>query len=53
VEVRALGPSDLPTMRGMLALFGEAFDELGTNTAKQPPDEYLLGLLASTTFIHD
>jgi aminoglycoside 3-N-acetyltransferase I len=50
-EAKVLGPGNLPTMRGMLSLFGEAFAEPGTYTAKQPPDEYLRGLLAGSTFI--
>ena len=50
-EVKALGRDDLATMRGVLSLFGQAFDEPDTYTAKQPTDEYLGGLLASPTFI--
>jgi len=50
-EVKALGPSDLATMRGLLALFGDAFADPATYTAKQPTDEYLFSLLASPTFI--
>jgi aminoglycoside 3-N-acetyltransferase I len=50
-EVKALGPSDLATMRGLLALFGDAFADPETYTAKQPTDEYLCSLLASPTFI--
>lgn len=50
-EARVLGPADLATMRGMLWLFGEVFAEPGTYTAAQPPDEYLRGLLGSSTFI--
>ena len=38
-------------MRGVLSLFGQAFDEPDTYTAKQPNDAYLGGLLASPTFI--
>lgn len=38
-------------MRGMLSLFGQAFDEADTYVSRQPPDEYLRRLLASPTFI--
>ncbi|MEO6747231.1 MAG: AAC(3)-I family aminoglycoside N-acetyltransferase [Caldimonas sp.] len=50
-EVKALGPGDLATMRSLLSLFGKAFAEPDTYTAKQPTDEYLGRLLASPTFI--
>lgn len=51
VRVRALGGDDVATMRDMLAMFGMAFDDVGTYTARQPDDAYLAGLLSSTTFI--
>ena len=38
-------------MRGMLAMFGTAFEDVDTYTARQPDDAYLAGLLTSTTFI--
>lgn len=38
-------------MRGLLLLFGDAFAEPETYTAKQPTDEYLRSLLASPSFI--
>lgn len=38
-------------MRGMLSLFGEAFGDPETYVANQPTDEYLSGLLTSSTFI--
>jgi len=50
-EVKPLGPSDLATMRGLLSLFGEAFAEPDTYTARQPTDEYLCSLLANPAFI--
>ncbi|HEX6852231.1 MAG TPA: AAC(3)-I family aminoglycoside N-acetyltransferase [Candidatus Polarisedimenticolaceae bacterium] len=50
-EIRILGPDDLPTMRDMLSLFGAAFDDRDTYTAKPPPDDYLRGLLANPTFL--
>lgn len=38
-------------MRGLLLLFGDAFAEPETYTARQPTDEYLRTLLASPSFI--
>ena len=35
----------------MLTMFGRAFAEMETYTARQPADDYLEGLLASSTFI--
>ena len=46
-----LGASDTATMRAVLALFGEAFDDRDTYVAKQPNERYLQDLLASETFI--
>lgn len=51
MEIRALSPSDLPEMRGMLTLFGRAFEEPGTYIDNQPTDPYLSKLLASDAFI--
>jgi ribosomal protein S18 acetylase RimI-like enzyme len=49
--IRQLGPRDIAAMRGLLALFGEAFDELETYCGKQPEDAYLSGLLGRDDFI--
>ena len=49
--IRVLQPDDVALLRQMLAMFGKAFDELPTYTARQPDDGYLQGLLASQTFI--
>ena len=38
-------------LRALLALFGEAFEDIETYTAKQPNDDYLSGLLVSQTFM--
>lgn len=38
-------------MRAMLAMFGKAFDEVTTYTARQPDDAYLESLLTSNTFV--
>lgn len=50
-ETKPLKPDDLATMRDVLSLFGNVFDEAETYCAKQPSDEYLCNLLASPTFI--
>jgi len=51
VQVRALGGDDVPAMRAMLAMFGGAFGDRATYTARQPDDAYLARLLASDTFV--
>jgi aminoglycoside 3-N-acetyltransferase I len=51
VRIRTLGREDVGAMRSMLAMFGEAFGEVDTYTARQPDDEYLANLLASGTFV--
>lgn len=51
IVLRALGPSDLAAMRGLLRMFGRAFDDMATYTQAQPDDAYLAGLLARDTFI--
>lgn len=50
-EARILGADDLATLRGMLSVFGEAFDDRGTYTAAQPDDAYLAQLLGSAGFV--
>lgn len=49
--VRALGPADVPVMRALLGVFGQAFDEEDTYTGEPPGAGYLEGLLGSNTFI--
>lgn len=44
--VRRLGPADVPLMRKLNALFGEAFTEPDTYGAAPPADAYLQDLLA-------
>jgi aminoglycoside 3-N-acetyltransferase I len=51
VQVRALGAADIAPMRAMLALFGEAFEDVPTYTAHPPDEAYLQRLLASDTFV--
>jgi aminoglycoside 3-N-acetyltransferase I len=43
--------ADIDTMRGMLAMFGEAFDDRATYLQAQPSDEYLCDLLSNPSFI--
>lgn len=45
-----VGPDDLPLMRGLCAMFGDAFDEVDSYTAAPPGDGYLRKLLADPTF---
>ena len=49
--LRTLGTSDLAAMRGLLRMFGRAFDDMATYTQAQPDDAYLAGLLVRDTFI--
>lgn len=44
--IQQLTPADLPLMRALNALFGEAFREPDTYGAEPPSDAYLEGLLA-------
>jgi aminoglycoside 3-N-acetyltransferase I len=50
-STRILGHDDVATIRSMLELFGEAFDDRETYCGQQPDDEYLAGLLANEHFI--
>ena len=45
-EIRRLGPQDLPLLRELNALFGEAFDERDTYLESPPDDDYCRSLLA-------
>ena len=45
-EIRRLGPQDLPLLRELNALFGEAFDERDTYLESPPADAYCRSLLA-------
>jgi aminoglycoside 3-N-acetyltransferase I len=46
VTLRRLGTGDVPLVRKLNALFGDAFAEPETYTAEPPTDSYLEGLLA-------
>ena len=48
---RHLSPADVPLMKGLLRVFGEAFDDIDTYQHKTPSDTYLSGLLAKPHFI--
>ena len=50
-EVRVLGAGSAGSLRAMLSMFGKAFADVAAYTALQPDDDYLEGLLASSTFI--
>lgn len=46
-----LNRDDIALMRGMLNMFGVAFEDVPTYTRHQPDDSYLAGLLAGEDFI--
>ena len=49
--IRQLTDDDLPLMRDMLAMFGEAFGQADIYGDQQPSLDYLRRLLAKSTFI--
>jgi aminoglycoside 3-N-acetyltransferase I len=49
--VRTLAGDDIAAMRAMLGMFGNAFGDPESYTAKQPDDSYLKQLLARDTFV--
>jgi aminoglycoside 3-N-acetyltransferase I len=51
VRVQVLARDDVATMRGMLAMFCEAFDDPATYASAPPDDAYLGELLSSSMFI--
>ncbi|WP_217474778.1 AAC(3)-I family aminoglycoside N-acetyltransferase [Stutzerimonas stutzeri] len=51
INVRRLTSADVPHMRSMLSMFGQAFDDIPTYTADQPSTPYLGDLLSSDTFV--
>jgi aminoglycoside 3-N-acetyltransferase I len=48
---RYLSPDDVPLLKSLLRVFGEAFGELETYQRTMPSDAYLSGLLAKPHFI--
>jgi aminoglycoside 3-N-acetyltransferase I len=52
VAVKVLASGDAPLMRELLDVFGEAFEDTETYSARRRPDDsYLQGLLGSDSFI--
>jgi aminoglycoside 3-N-acetyltransferase I len=49
--IKLVTPAELPVMKGMLAVFGEAFAEPDTYGGHQPSDAYLATLLGKPHFI--
>ena len=49
--ISQLRSADLPLMRELLGVFGTAFEDIETYTARQPSDAYLQRLLDSDTFV--
>jgi aminoglycoside 3-N-acetyltransferase I len=51
VDIRQLTADDLPLVQALLAVFGEAFDDVPTYTKQQPSAGYLRQLLGGDSFI--
>ncbi|QDZ06747.1 AAC(3)-I family aminoglycoside N-acetyltransferase [Sphingomonas panacisoli] len=51
VTIRRLGAGDIATMRGLLAMFGDAFEDPAAYRRAQPDDSYLARLLGRDTFV--
>ena len=49
--LRALGAGDTAEFRAMLAVFGEAFEDVDTYTGNQPNDAYVGKLLSDDNFV--
>lgn len=49
--LHTLAPGDTARFRAMLTLFGEAFEDLETYTARQPDDAYIADLLSDRNFL--
>ena len=50
-DIRVLGEGDVASLRAMLAMFGQAFADVPTYSARQPDDAYLKRLLSCDTFV--
>ena len=48
---KQLSPADMPTLKQLLRVFGEAFNDLHTYQSAVPGDGYLESLLANESFI--
>lgn len=51
ISIRQLSADDLALMEGLLAIFGEAFNEVDTYSSSRPSNAYLKRLLSSNYFI--
>jgi len=51
LQIQLLGADDVAALRGMLDMFGTAFEDVEHYTSRQPDDAWLRDLLASTTFV--
>lgn len=51
IRIEVLTERDLPAMKGLLAMFGEVFEEPETYQGAVPSDGYLERLLAKDTFV--
>ncbi|MGF1536230.1 MAG: AAC(3)-I family aminoglycoside N-acetyltransferase [Elainellaceae cyanobacterium] len=51
IDIRPLGPHNIPLMNALLTVFGEAFDDPQTYTDKPPSEAYLRNLLGGDSFI--
>jgi len=50
-SVRVLGPTDVGTLRSLLAVFADAFDDPERYLERQPSDPYLQDLLSGEMFL--
>jgi aminoglycoside 3-N-acetyltransferase I len=50
-SIRVLGAGDTEAFRGMLAMFGSAFEDPQTYCTNQPNDGYLVQLLSNPNFL--
>jgi aminoglycoside 3-N-acetyltransferase I len=51
ISIRQLSANDLALMEGLLAIFGEAFNQVATYSSSRPSNAYFKRLLSSEYFI--
>jgi aminoglycoside 3-N-acetyltransferase I len=51
ISIRVLTAGDVPALRAMMAVFGDAFEDPATYGSQPPDDAYLGRLLARDTFV--
>lgn len=51
ITIQQISAAHLPLMDGLLAMFGEAFEDIETYTASKPRPEYFRRLLGNDSFI--